>query len=474
MVSKIDGNSPNTTPATAATTTAKPAAAKKKRRGLEDIAAERRAPSAHGKVPAATQVAGAGATVRAAGKAIASIDAFKESLKNGGVVDGQSLAAYNESRQEHFDKRKEDIKASFTTMQAAIASGDEVRQAVADNLQELVDLMPADMVKGANVHKSKKEDEAKDGVVTKFVNWVKRKPAPAHIDELELDKLLLKQLDIVEAAITTLEDRIKAFNGVGENLSASRVEFSQQLEESVMRFNGAVDVLHELQEDIKAIEEEQATLDPMHVDYGKNEQTLITLKDRSREITKYAAFLNDWIGNLRDFEVMGVQLQALLDNAEGNAARVLANGVKLRELQGVTTGVVAAVAAMINAADWTMLVLDTTTQNLTRAIEHVSGRVSAFGDNMNEWQARTHDATMQMAGAMYAANLKSEEDTKAFMEQLLADRAAGKRAVFTPTTAKLSGPITQNPMRARGSEMSNFVLGLQAKQAGKAGLPTSR
>ena len=464
MVSKVDG-APQT-PAAAAAATDKPAATKRKRRGLEDIAAERRAPSAEGKVPAGTQVAGAGATIRAAGKAIASIDAFKETLK-GGIVDGQTLAAYNESRQASFDKRKEDIKTSFTTMQAAIASGDEVRQAVADNLQELVDLMPADMLKGANVHKTNQKEEVKEGVVGKFMNWVKRKPAPAKIDDLELDKLLLKQLDIVEAAITTLEDRIKAFEGVGQNLAASRVE---QLEESVTRFNGAVDVLHEVQEEIKAIEEEQKTLDPMHADYGANEATLTTLKDRSREITKYAAFLNDWCGNLRDFEVMGVQLQALLDNAEGNAARVLSNGVKLRELQGVTTGVVAAVAAMINAADWSMLVFDTTTQNLTRAIEHLSGRVAAFGDNMNEWQQRTHDATMQMAGAMYAANLKSEEDTMAFMEQLLADRAAGKRAIFTPTTAKLTGPVTQNPMRARTSDMTKFVQGLQAKQAGRASL----
>ena len=469
MVSRIrePSASQTTTPASTAATTA--TAGKRKRRTLDDIAAERRAQSAGGKITATAQTAGAGATVRAQGKAIAAIDSFKEQLRSG-VVDGQSLAAYRESRQADFDKRKEDVKKSFETMQTAIADGDAVRQTIADNLQEIVDLMPADMVKAANIHKTNKDDEVKDGLLTRFKNWVTRKPAPAKLDELELDKLLLRQIDLSEASINTLEDRVKGFQGVADNLAASRIEFAQQLEESVVRFNGAVDVLAEVDGEIKAIEAEQATLDPMSKEFALNEKSLFELRNQSLEITRYAAFLNDWITNLRDFEVTGEQLATMLGNAEANANRVLATGFKLLELQSVTTGVVAQVASVINAADWTMLVLDTTTQNLTRAIEYTAGRVSAFQGNMEEWMQRTHDASMQMAGAMLESNIKSEEGLRAYASQLLADHAAGKRAVAIPTSAKLEGPRTSNPMRARTSELSQFLKGVQAKQASRAGL----
>jgi hypothetical protein len=90
---------------------------------------------------------------------------------------------------------------------------------------------------------------------------------------------------------------------------------------------------------------------------------------------------------------------------------------------------------------------------------------------MEEWMQRTHDASMQMAGAMLEANLKTEADLRAYAVQLLADHAAGKRAIAIPTTAKLEGVVrTSNPMKARTSELSKFLQGVQATQANRAKL----
>ncbi len=470
MVRRVtDGQAPTTTSAAATAAPAK--TSRRERKTLESMAADRAAPTAGGKVPAGAQTAGVGATLRAAGKAVVAFDTFKAQLRDG-IVDGQSLVAYRESRQADFDRRKEEVKASFASMQTAIADGDAVRESIAANLQEIVDLMPADMVAKANVHKTNKDEEEQAGFFGRMKNWLTRKPAPAKINELELDKLLLKQIDIAEAALNSLEDKVTALGGVSANLAASRIEFAQQLEESVNRFNGAVDVLREVNDEIAAVEAEQVTLDDRSREYGANEKHLFELRTQSQEITRYAAFLNDWITNLRDFETTGEQLATLLQNTQGNAERVLQNGIKMLEVQNVTTGVVAAVAGVINSADWTMLVFDTVSQNTTRAVEYLAGRVAAFDGNHREWVARSHSASQQMAGAMLAANIKTEQDLKAYTDQLLADHAAGIRAVATGTTAKLDpgARVTRNPAAGKNSDLAKFLQSSMANQARRAGL----